>query len=673
MGNTPANAHDRDNPRRFAQAHAIAISGDTLFVADAGNRRVLAFGIDSWELRDVWNFAWPVRPVDIVCHRGEAFVLSADAVFVLASSCEPRVVLSRVFGGAAWQRMAFDNRGLLYLLAPAFAFAPAELHVWDLKPRARFVGTIREAASVRDRFPLPAIFSIPDESQPGLQYVLPASLTMPCHRTRPALQTGQTVEDYFTRVPDSRDSGFVFNASGARVATDKVRVPQTALFRTGSQHESDGAWISKPLDSGTFDCRWDVVSLVFAQLPVGSVAEVTTYTANVSLLAADVEGLPPEAWALGIAVAGPPVAPRSATRVETDCLVDSPPGRYLWLRITFRADGFSTPVLEQATMRFPRRSYLEHLPAVFSEDEAGRRFLERFLAVFQTEWDGLESRADAVAGLFDPKAVPASHVDYLAEWLGHSLPANWTAAQKREILTRLPAISFGSRSGIGKPGGTRRGTPREIRDYLAAVLAATAGVKPEASGFPFVIDGYRERDYRLLPLTSDDGSLANADEARGAVLGDEGQDVVRDGAPLWGPAVMERFQLGVASELDSQRLLPAHAPELDVFTRHAHRFRVVLPAAWVPTPDAELALRRVIDSEKPAHTTYELNLVKPGLRVGVQSTVGVDTILGGSSPVLGEAETGGLRLGEGVLPPSGTNRAAQLDGRTRFGMDFPRM
>jgi hypothetical protein len=131
--------------------------------------------------------------------------------------------------------------------------------------------------------------------------------------------------------------------------------------------------------------------------------------------------------------------------------------------------------------------------------------------------------------------------------------------------------------------------------------------------------------------------------------------------------------LGVASELDSQRLIPAHAPELDVFTQHAHRFRVVLPAAWVPTVDAEQAIRRVIESEKPAHTSYELNLIQPGLRVGVQSTVGVDTILGGSPQVLGEAENGGLRLGEAVLPNSGTSRAAQLDGRTRFGMDFPRM
>jgi hypothetical protein len=38
-------------------------------------------------------------------------------------------------------------------------------------------------------------------------------------------------------------------------------------------------------------------------------------------------------------------------------------------------------------------------------------------------------------------------------------------------------------------------------------------------------------------------------------------------------------------------------------------------------------LRRAVESEKPAHTRYELCLVEPRLRVGVQCTVGVDTVV----------------------------------------------
>ena len=45
------------NPRWFAAATAIAVRGNTLYVADGGSRRVLAFDRNSWALQDVW--LWP--------------------------------------------------------------------------------------------------------------------------------------------------------------------------------------------------------------------------------------------------------------------------------------------------------------------------------------------------------------------------------------------------------------------------------------------------------------------------------------------------------------------------------------------------------------------------------------------------------------------------------------
>ena len=39
-------------------------------------------------------------------------------------------------------------------------------------------------------------------------------------------------------------------------------------------------------------------------------------------------------------------------------------------------------------------------------------------------------------------------------------------------------------------------------------------------------------------------------------------------------------------------------------------------------------LRRAIEAHKPAHASYQLVLVEPGLRIGVQSTIGLDTIIG---------------------------------------------
>ena len=48
--------------------------------------------------------------------------------------------------------------------------------------------------------------------------------------------------------------------------------------------------------------------------------------------------------------------------------------------------------------------------------------------------------------------------------------------------------------------------------------------------------------------------------------------------------------------------------------------------------DGRSRLAVVIEAEKPAHTTYELELIGPRFRLGVQSTVGIDTILGDARP-----------------------------------------
>ena len=98
---------------------------------------------------------------------------------------------------------------------------------------------------------------------------------------------------------------------------------------------------------------------------------------------------------------------------------------------------------------------------------------------------------------------------------------------------------------------------------------------------------------------------------------------------MWSPSVVRRLQLGVYSQLGDVELVSAGDPDRDVFFQFANQFTVFVPSAWVRTGADERLLRRAIESEKPAHTSYELRLVEPRLRLGVQSTVGLDTIIGG--------------------------------------------
>jgi hypothetical protein len=68
-------------------------------------------------------------------------------------------------------------------------------------------------------------------------------------------------------------------------------------------------------------------------------------------------------------------------------------------------------------------------------------------------------------------------------------------------------------------------------------------------------------------------------------------------------------------------------PHRDAFQEYAHRFRVFVPAAWAQSAEDERMIRRAVDAERPAQTAYDLCLVEPRFRVGVQSTVGLDTIV----------------------------------------------
>jgi hypothetical protein len=97
-----------------------------------------------------------------------------------------------------------------------------------------------------------------------------------------------------------------------------------------------------------------------------------------------------------------------------------------------------------------------------------------------------------------------------------------------------------------------------------------------------------------------------------------------------------------------------------LFTDAAHRFVVFLPSYRAEDPNLVAEVRRVIEAEKPAHTGYDLCLVRPDMRVGFQATVGVDTIVGGPPEP--------MRLGEALLGSRAT-LPPPLGGAVRVGQD----
>lgn len=90
---------------------------------------------------------------------------------------------------------------------------------------------------------------------------------------------------------------------------------------------------------------------------------------------------------------------------------------------------------------------------------------------------------------------------------------------------------------------------------------------------------------------------------------------------------------------------------------YAHLFTVMVPAAQVPLASQRQALRKLIEAEKPAHTDFQLCLIEPRMRVGVQARVGIDSIVAGPGPILrlGSASLGHESYLGGEMVSSQTN------------------
>jgi hypothetical protein len=128
--------------------------------------------------------------------------------------------------------------------------------------------------------------------------------------------------------------------------------------------------------------------------------------------------------------------------------------------------------------------------------------------------------------------------------------------------------------------------------------------------------------------------------------------------------------VGTTATLDGSHLIDDGERGAPLFEDLAHHFRVELYAADVASPELVDEVRRVIDREKPAHTTYDLCLIEPRMRVGLQGRVGIAALVGGPPPpfvTAGRAALGDVVLGDAVLV--GGRRREPIVGRTaRVGL-----
>jgi phage tail-like protein len=587
--------------RQFARPQAIAVAGGLLYVVDRGHRQVKVFSLETLGLVHLWRLPaarrptgrrprrW--RPVDVAAGGGAVYLLDARDARVYRHrprTDAPELVVEAPGKGNRWSRVAADRAGRVYLLDTRAARLEA------FKASGEPAGSFTDPGQVADRFDPPVI-----RLDHRGRFCLPESLSRRCDRRDP--DRGPPMEVPLALCPPwlapstGGAAGLLFDRQGAPATVAHGEPPGPPLYRTA------GTWVSQALDSGVPRCQWHRIELDLPALPAGATVTISTYADQEQRSRDEITRLPEHLWDRSYRATGatqpPPAAPES-DRPPADALVQSRGGRYLWLRIQLSSDGYGSPVIEAIRAHFPRESYLEHLPSIFQADDESRRFLEQLLAVFQTPWDELERTLQDMPRLFDPRAVPeGAAMEYLAAWLALPLEGSWSWEQKRRLLEAAPAIY------------PRRGTVDGLLAYLRPYLANLAGPgQADRVAYPQILEAFRTRAHLQLALEG----LADLGRA----------------GPLWSHSVVGRLQLGVYARAGEARLVSTGDPQRELFQETAHRFAVFVPSAWVRTADHEQLVRRAIDAEKPAHTSYELCLVEPRLRVGVQSTVGLDTVVG---------------------------------------------
>ncbi|MCR9140777.1 MAG: phage tail protein [bacterium] len=232
--------------------------------------------------------------------------------------------------------------------------------------------------------------------------------------------------------------------------------------------------------------------------------------------------------------------------------------------------------------------YLKFLPDVYREDDGstGENFTGRFLNAFERALAGdpndagprgVEELLDQIQGYFDPTVAPPQFIDWLASWVALELEQSQDWMQADFGLTQASADQL-------VPLDAARDTRNRRLIQGAANLYRTRGTKAGIEAYLGLYAG--DLNVTLNEIT-------------------------------------DLFIVGVSSTVGSGAMIGERP--------HYFQVKVVVPA---PNPEIlvqyKRSVRAIIDSEKPAHTSYDLLIETPRMQISpTGSRVGVNTLLGG--------------------------------------------
>jgi phage tail-like protein len=391
-----------------------------------------------------------------------------------------------------------------------------------------------------------------------------------------------------------------FDAGGGPV-DPPANAPAIPPWQTG------GTVVIGPLDSLIDSCTWHRV-LLHADLPDLTGIRVRTHTAGTVVPTPQLLALPDTAWSGGATAHDCPPD-------GWDTLIDDDPGRYLWLQLQLTGSGATTPAVCRLELEFPRISLRRYLPAVYGAEPGSASFTDRFLGLFDRQLRDVEDRIDALPALLTPGATPA--LDWLSGWVGLTLDPRLPERTRRRLLASsarlydLRGTYTGLRELLSIALGIddRRPRPQHPREpgrcrCARPTCPPTPPVPSQWVAPRLILEHFRLR--RWLQVDS-------------SRIGSEAQ--------LWGQSIVGRSQLDNGAQVGVTQLKASQDPLRDPFHVYAHRYTVFVPAAAGTTPTARKVVQRLVDFGTPAHAAGTVRFVEPRMRLGVQSCLGLDSVV----------------------------------------------
>lgn len=565
-----------------------------LFVADSGNHRIQLFDLDSGQLRGIWGQPDPSAPPLPGSEPGrlnQPWTLAADSdgnVYVVDAG-NSRVQKFDIDGdiiSSFWELMQQQNPwGHPSEVAVLGVGKETEVFVFD--SALRVVVTLDPEGHLRRTARIPSL------QQPMGFAVTADAFYFGENARRRVLKfrhDGEYVgEAHGYEGPvaalalDGRGGLLVHSGGGLA----PVRLALWGAFVHG--HTRGLLWGGPFSNKSVRQRQWHRLKAEFEPLLPGAHVQLFVYPARTAALRppspADTAGkFDTTSW-------------KSIGPVDAlEGLFAGAPLDFMWVGTELTSEGLASPVISQMRLDFDHVSYLPHLPPVYHEDVGSYEFLLRFLSIFESQFDDVESEIANLSALFDPEAVSAD-LPWLASCVAAELDETWPEEMKRRAIT----MAFASHA--------RRGTAQGLRQALHFYAAVDARIEEPLA----------HAAWWALPA-GDDVSLP---ENRNSTLGF---------TTMLAATEPQGAVLGTTAVLDQSHLISAEEFGAPLFSDLAHRFLVQVYRGQVRCSGSLEKVRAVVEREKPAHTAFHLCVLEPRMRVGFQASVGVDTIVASASP-----------------------------------------